>query len=250
MYTSSCYTRLIPVLLVFFIIQACKQAPSSAVTISGQVLDEQSRQPVPGIHVILQAVPASAKDTPLAAAVTDQEGKYTITTRRGTINRYTDTADTHYQKAALRLLAEPAQAQQKQQYKNPYKAGPNRAPLLYFSQLALPANRLQENNIVQDIVMQTGAIIVCRSPVTETGTDLYLDITGLQKPQDHFRVIVNTQRYLVVRPDHPYLLNIIHQLSGTDSIPNEQIIKQDTVRLKPMDTLAINISRQMLTTAP
>jgi|GEM_PF-1235095 len=246
MCTSTYHIRLIPVLLFLFIIQACKQAPSSAVTITGQVLDEKSNQPVPGIHIRLEAVLSSAKDTQLAAAVTDKEGKYTITTNRGIIDRYTDTANASYQKAALRLVAEPVQAQQQQQYKNPYKTGLKRAPFLFFSQVVLPDNTLQKSNIVQDIKMQAGAIIICHSPLKDTGTTIFLDVTGLQKPQDHFRIIVKSHRYLVVRPDHPYLLNIIHELPGMDSIKAEQIVKQDTVRLKPMDTLAVNISAEML----
>jgi hypothetical protein len=138
------------------------------------------------------------------------------------------------------------QAQQQQQYKNPYKTGPKRSPFLFFNQVALPDNALQKNNIIQDIKMQTGAIIICHNPLTDTSTALFLDVTGLQKPQDHFRIIINNHRYLVVRPDHPYLLNIVYQPPGTDSVPAEQIIKQDTVRLKPMDTLAVNISSEML----
>ena len=246
MCTSTYHIRLIPVLLFFFIIQACKQASSSAITITGQVLDEKSNKPVPGINIRLEAVLSSAKDTQLSAAVTDKEGKYTITTSRGIIDRYTDTANASYQKAALRLVAEPVQAQQQQQYKNPYKTGSKRTPFLFFSQVVLPGNTLQKNNIVQDVKMQAGAIIICHKPLTDTDTILFLDVTGIQKPQDHFRIIINNHRYLVIRPDHPYLLNIVHQLPGMDSIAAEQIIKQDTIRLKPMDTLAVNISSEML----
>lgn len=245
MCTSTYHIRLIPVLLFFFIIQACKQAPASTVTITGQVLDEKTNKPLPGINIRLEAVLSSAKDTPLNAAITDKEGKYTITTSRGIIDRYTDTANASYQKAALRLVAEPVQAQQ-QQYKNPYKTGPKRTPFLFFSLAVLPDNMLQQSNIVQDIKMQAGAIIICRSQLTDTNADIFLDVTGLQQPKDHFRIIVNKDRYLVVRPDHPYLLNIVHELPGMDSIAAEQIIKQDTVRLKPMDTLAVNISAKML----
>lgn len=246
MCTSTYHIRLIPVLLFFFIIQACKQSSSSAVTITGQVLDEKSNKPIPGISVRLEAVLSSAKDTQLTAGVTDQEGKYTITTNRGTIDRYTDTANANYQKASLRLVAEPVQAQQQPQYKNPYKMGQKGAPHLFFSQVGLPDNILQQSNIVQDIKMQAGAIIICHSSLTDTGATISLDVTGLQKPQDHFRIVINNHRYLVVRPDHPYLLNIIHQLPGMDSITADQIIKQDTIRLKPMDTLAVNISSEML----
>ncbi|HEY1164835.1 MAG TPA: hypothetical protein VGE90_06695 [Chitinophaga sp.] len=246
MCTSTCHIRLIPVLLFFFIIQACKQAPSSAVTVTGQVLDEKTNKPVPGINIRLEAVLSSAKDTQLTAAVTDKEGKYTITISRGIIDRYTDTANTSYQKAALRLVAEPVQAQQQQQYKNPYKTGPKRTPFLFFSQVVLPNNTLRQSDIVQDIKMQAGAIIICHSQLTDTNANIFLDVSGLQKPKDHFRIIVNKDRYLIVRPDHPYLLNIVHELPGMDSIAAEQIIKQDTVRLKPMDTLAVNISTEML----
>lgn len=246
MCTSSCHIRLIPVLLFFFIIQACKQSSSSAVTITGQVLDEKSKQPLSGINVRLEAVFSATKDTLLTAAITDQEGKYTITTNRGTIDRYTDTANANYQKASLRLVAEPVQAQQLAQYKNPYRTGSKGSPVLFFSQVVLPDNILRESNIAQDIKMQAGAIIICHNPLTDTSTTIFLDVTGRQKPQDHFRIVVNNHRYLVVRPDHPYLLNIIHQLPGMDSIPAEQIIKQDTVRLKPMDTLAVNITSDML----
>lgn len=243
---STYHIRLIPVLLFFFIIQACKQASSSTITITGQVLDEKSNKPIPRINVRLEAVLSSRKDTQLTAAVTDQEGKYTITTSRGSIDRYTDTANANYQKAFLRLVAEPVQAQQQQQYKNPYRTGPKRSPFLFFNQVVLPDHSLQESNIVQDIKMQAGAIIICHSTLANNSTNIFLDVTGLQKPQDHFRIIINNDRYLVVRPDHPYLLNIVHQLPGTDSIPAEQIIKRDTVQLKPMDTLAVNISSDML----
>lgn len=243
---SNYLIRLIPLLLASFTIQACKQAPSSAVTITGQVLDEKSNKPIPGINIRLEAILSQAKDTLLAAAVTDKEGKYTITTSRGIIDRYTDTANTSYQKASLRLVAEPVQAQQQQLYKNPYKTDRRRAPFIFFSQVVLQDNILQKSNIVQDIKVQAGAIIICRNHLTDTSTNIFLDITGLQKPQDHFRIIANDNRYLVVRPDHPYLLNIIHELPGTDSVKAEQIIKQDTVRLKPMDTLAVNISAEML----
>jgi hypothetical protein len=246
MCTSTYHIRLIPVLLLFFIIQACKQASSSTITITGQVLDEKSNKPIPGINVRLEAVLSLRKDTQLTAAVTNQEGKYTIITSREAIDRYIDTANASYQKASLRLVAEPVQAQQQQQYKNPYGTGANRKPFLFFSQVVLPDNTLRESNVVQDIKMQAGAIIICHNPLTDTGTNIFLDVTGIQKPQDHFRIIVNNHRYLVVRPDHPYLLNIVYQLPGTDSIPAEQIIKQDTVRLKPMDTLAVNISSEML----
>jgi hypothetical protein len=247
MCTSTYHIRLIPVLLFFFIIQACKQASSSTVTITGQVLDEKTNKPIPGMLVRLEAVFSSARDTQLTAAVTDQEGKYTLSTRRGTVDRYTDTASANYQKAALRLVAEPVQAQQLPQYKNPYKTG---QPLLFFSQIGLAADILQQSKINQDIKMQAGAIIICHSPLRDTSATISLDVTGLQKPQDHIRIVVNNHRYLVVRPDHPYLLNIIYQLPGMDSITAEQIIQQDTIRLKAMDTLAVNISSDMLKLVP
>lgn len=246
MYISTDHIRLIPVLLFFFIIQACKQSPSSAVTITGQVLDEKSNKPLPGISIRLEAVLSSRRDTVLSAAVTDREGKYTITTNRGTINQYTDTANTNYQKAPLRLVAEPVQAQQLAQYKNPYKTRQQGAPHLFFNQVGLADNMLQQSNISQDIKMQAGAVIICNNLLKDTSTTISLDVTGLQKPQDHIRIVVNDRRYLVVRPDHPYLLNIIYQFPGMDSITAEQIIKQDTVRLKPMDSLLVNISSDML----
>lgn len=202
------------------------------------------------MNIRLEAVFPSAKDTPLAAGVTDQEGKYTISTKRGTINRYTDTSSTNYQKASLRLVAEPVQAQQPAQYKNPYRTNQKNSPHLFFSQVGLSPDILQQSKINQDIKMQAGAIIICHSPQTDTSVTISLDVTGLQKPQDHIRIVVNNPRYLVVRPDHPYLLNIIYQLPGMDSITAEQIIQQDTIRLKPMDTLAVNISADMLKLVP
>jgi len=247
MCTSTYHIRFIPVLLFFFIIQACKQPSSSAVTITGQVLDEKSGKPIPNIHIRLEAVLSSAKDTQLTAAVTDRDGKYSLSTNRGTIDRYTDTANAHYQKASLRLIAEPVQAQQPSQYKNPYKTG---QPGLFFSQVALAADMLQQSKITQDIKMQAGAIVICHHPLTTTNATISLDVTGLQKPQDHFRIVVNNHRYLVVRPDHPYLLNVIYQLPGMDSITAEQIIQQDTIRLKPMDSAAVNISSEMLKLIP
>jgi hypothetical protein len=205
------------------------------------VLDEKSNKPIAGINVRLEAVLPSVKDTQLTAAVTGQDGKYTITTNRGIIDRYTDTSNANYQKASLRLVAAPIQAQQMLQYRNPYRTGSKGTPFLFFSRVELAGNTLQQSNITQDIKMQAGAIIICHNLLTDTSVTISLDVTGLQKPRDHFRIVVNNHRYLVIRPDHPYLLNIIHQLPGMDSITAEQIIKQDTVLLKPMDTLAVNV---------
>jgi hypothetical protein len=219
-------------------------------TISGRVLDEKSNKPIPGISVRLKVVLSPAKDSQITAAVTDQDGKYTITTTRGTIDRYTDSTAVHYKKASLKLIAEPVQTEQPQQYKNPYKTSLKEVPHLFYNQLILATDALQKSNINQDIKMQAGAIIICHSPPVNTGVTVSLDVTGLQKPRDHIRVTVNNHRYLVVRPDHPYLANVIYQLPGMDSITADQIIKQDTIRLKPMDTFAINISPGMLRSMP
>lgn len=236
------HIRLLLSFLLLVTAVACKHiSPSAAVTISGQVLDEKTNQPIPGINVRLKAVFSPAMDTQINAAVTNQDGKYKITTNRVIIDRYTDTANISYQKAQLTLTAEPVQAAQPHQYKNPYKTDRKGLPHLFFNQVMLPRQALQESSITQDIKMQAGAMIVCRSKQTNIDTDFTLNITGLQAPRDHFQLTINKQRYLVIRPGHPYLLNILRQPPRMDTITPVQIIRQDTIRLKALDTLPVNL---------
>lgn len=205
---------------------------------------------MPGINIRLEAVFSRVNDSILTSAVTDKEGKYSLTTVRGIIDQYTDTSNINYRPATLRLVAEPVQAGQRIQYRNHYQTDRKNAPDLFFSRLSLSNEVLQQSKIKQDIKMRTGAFIICNNPAMNSRTTVYLDVTGLQKPQDHIRVVVDNRKYLVVRPNHPYLVNIIHQQPGMDSITAYQILKQDTIRLQPMDSLAINISPDMLRSMP
>lgn len=246
--------RPISLLLLLLTFNACTQTSPSLITISGQVLDEKSNMPVPAINVRLEAVLSPRRDSPITTALTDASGKYTIRVEPAIIKKYGDTAGG--KKTFLRLHAEPVQASRTSDYKNPYRTDRKGAPDLFFGRVDLPWQILQEHNIKQDIKMNAGAAIVCYSPpgYAPSGPDaiqwmdtiLSLDVTGMEKPRDHFRVVVNSRRFLVIRPGHPYVVKILYQYTGADTSLVEHVIKRDTVRLKPMDTLGIHVSADMI----
>ncbi len=229
-------------LLTLFTAQACKQTPGNQLSISGQVLDEKTNTPVPGMQVRLAAMLSPASDSQINTALTDAQGRYAITMERTMIGRYG--------KAGFRLRAAAQDTGQQLVHKNPYSTDKKGAPYLFFKQVELKGDILAQNEIEQDLKVQAGAVIACYSPLP-TGladTALLLDVAGLQKPRDHFRMMVYQRRYLVVKPDHPYLMRVLYQYPG-DTASIEYVVKEDTVRLKPMDTLKVQISYDMIKTA-
>jgi 5-hydroxyisourate hydrolase-like protein (transthyretin family) len=230
------------ILLTLFTAQACKQTPGNQLSISGRVLDEKTNTPVPGMQVRLAAVLSRSRDSQISTALTDAEGRYTLTTERTMIGRYSQ--------AGFRLRAAAQDTGQQLVHKNPYSRDKKGAPYLFFKEVELTGIILAQNEIEQDLKVQAGAVIACYSPLPAglADTALLLDVAGLQKPRDHFRMMVYQYRYLVVKPDHPYSLRVIYQYPG-DTAAIEYVVKEDTVRLKPMDTLKVQVSYDMIKTA-